>query len=393
MSILKFTPKIEKKNFFKDYKKYIILGIIAIVLITIILFYCFNSSFRNFFTLYIFRKKVNQDNLTTISLNEDESSFVYAYDKNIVVLSKNVLSTYNSSGNITSENDVNISSPLFSSNNRFLAIAENNGDAIYLISGANIIWQGNVDGKISKINVNNNGYISVILIGTSYKSIVVSFDSKGKELFKTYLSSTTAIDMDISNDNKYLSIAEVDSSGAITKSLIKTISIDKAKSDPSNSVIYTYIGENDNLITKINYCSKNLLACMYNDSIHYLDIINEQDTEIVSYNNQNNFADINLKNNCMYSENKSFGFSSNTDVNITNIPNRNTSFYSLKGSIKSIHCYNEKIAINNGSEIHFIGLNGWLIKKYSSISEINTIILGDSIAGIVYKDKVEIIQF
>ena len=52
-----------------------------------------------------------------------------------------------------------------------------------------------------------------------------------------------------------------------------------------------------------------------------------------------------------------------------------------------------KIAINNGSEIHFIGLNGWLLKKYSSLSEINTIILGDSIAGIVYKDKVEIVQF
>ena len=393
MSILNFTPKIEEKNFFKLYKKYIILGIIAVILLTIVLFYCFNSTFRNFFTLYIFRKKVTQDNLTTISLKEDESSFVYAYDKYIVVLNKNILSTYNSSGNVASESDVNISSPIFSSNNRFLAIAENNGDAIYLISGSNIIWQGNVEGKISKINVNNNGYVSVILTGTSYKSIIVSYDAKGKELFKTYLSSTTAIDMDISNDNKYLSIAEVDYSGAIAKSMIKTISIDKAKSDPSNSVIYTYTSENNNLICKINYCPKNILSCLYNDSIHFLDITNEQDSEIINYTNQINFADIALKNNCMYSENKSFGFSSNTDIKITNIPNNNTSIYSLKGSIKSIYCYNEKIAINNGSEIHFIGLNGWLLKKYSSLSEINTIILGDSIAGIVYKDKVEIVQF
>ena len=393
MSVLKFTPNFEKESFFKIYKKYIILGIIAVILITLLLFYCFNSSFRNFITIYIFRKSVSQDNLTTITLNEDESSFVYAYDKNIVVLNKNILSTYNSSGNVISENDINISSPIFASNNRFLAIGENNGDSIYLISGSNIIWQGNVDGKISKISVNNNGYISVILTGTSYKSIVVSFDSKGKELFKTYLSSTIAIDMDISNDNKYLSIAEVDYSGSIAKSLIKTISIEKAKSDPSNSVIYTYTSENNNLITKINYCSKNVLSCLYNDSIHSLDTSNEQDTEIIKFNNQNNFGDIDLKNNCMYSENKSFGFSSSTDVNIKNIQNNNTSVYTLKGSIKSIYCYNEKIAINNGSEIHFIGLNGWLVKKYSSLSEINTIILGDSIAGIVYKDRVEIVQF
>ena len=389
MSVLKFTTKIEKNN----YKKYIIIGIISVVILVFILFYCLNSSFRNFITIYVFRKSVSQDKLTAISLKEDESSFVYAYDKYIVVLNKNTLSTYNSSGNVVSENEVNITSPLFSSNNRFLAIAENNSDVIYLISGSNIIWQGNVDGKISKINVNNNGYLSVILTGTSYKSIVVSFDSKGKELFKTYLSSTAAIDMDISNDNKYLSIAEVDYSGAIIKSMIKTISIEKAKSDPSNSVIYTYTNEDNSLITKVNYSSKNTLSCLYNDSIHLLNIQEQQDSKIINFNNQYNFADINLKNSSMYSENKSFGFSSNTDINITNIQNNNTSTYTLKGSIKSVYCYNDKIAINNGSEIHFIGLNGWLVKKYSSVSEINTIVLGDSIAGIVYKDKVEIVQF
>ena len=74
MSVLKFTPNFEKENFFKIYKKYIILGIIAVILITLLLFYCFNSSFRNFITIYVFRKSVSQDNLTTITLNEDESS-------------------------------------------------------------------------------------------------------------------------------------------------------------------------------------------------------------------------------------------------------------------------------------------------------------------------------
>lgn len=389
MSVLEFKPKFNIRN----YKKYIIIGIVAVILLTLILFYCFNSSFRNFVTIYVFRKSVSQDKLTAISLNEDESSYSYAYDKYIVVLNKNTLSTYNSSGNVVSENEVNISSPLFSSNNRFLAIAENNSDAIYLISGSNIIWQGNIDGKISKINVNNNGYVSVIVTGTSYKSIVISFDPKGNELFKTYLSSTIAVDMDISNDNKYLSIAEVDYSGAIAKSMIKTVSIEKAKSDPSNSVIYTYTNEDNSLISSINYGTKNILACMYNDSIHSLDINEQQDSKLINFNNQYNFADVNLKNSSMYSENKSFGFSSNTNINIQNLQNNNTSMYSLKGSIKSIFCYNEKIAINNGSEIYFVALNGWLIKKYSSMTEINSIILGDSIAGIVYKDKVEIVQF
>lgn len=390
MSVLKFTPNYLKK---KENKKHITIAIIIIVLLIISLFYFLNPNFRNFITIYIFRKQVSKDNLTTISLNEEESSFVYSYDKYITVLNKNVLYTYNSSGNIVSENEVNISSPIFTSNNRFLAIAEENSDSIYLISGSNIIWQGNIDGKISKINVNNNGYVSVLVTGTSYKSIVISFDPKGNELFKTYLSNTIAIDTDISNDNKYLSIAEVDYSGSIIKSMIKTISIEKAKSDPTNSVIYTFTNDDNSLITEINYQNKNLLSCMYNDSIHVLNINDQNDSQIVTLDKQYNFANINLKNNVVYTESKSSGFSSNTNINIYNIQNNNISVYTLSGSIKSISSYNEKIAVNIGSEIHFIGLNGWLLKKYNSSNEINSIILGDSIAGVVYKDKIEIVQF
>lgn len=390
MSVLKFTPNYLQK---KENKKHMIIAIIIIVLLIISLFYFFNPNFRNFITIYIFRKQVSKDNLTTISLNEGESSFVYSYDKYITVLNKKVLYTYNSSGNIVSANEVNVSSPIFTSNNRFLAIAEENSDSIYLISGSNIIWQGNIDGKISKININNNGYVSVIVTGTSYKSIVISFDPKGNELFKTYLSSTIAIDADISNDNKYLSIAEVDYSGSIIKSMIKTISIEKAKSDPTNSVIYTFTNDDNSLITAINYQSKNLLSCMYNDSIHVLNVNDQNDSNIVTLDKQYNFANVNLKNNVAYTESKSSGFSSNTNINIYNIQNNNISVYTLSGSIKSISSYNEKIAVNIGSEIHFIGLNGWLLKKYKSSNEINSIILGDSIAGVVYKDKIEIVQF
>ena len=357
------------------------------------MFFCLNPSFRNFFTIYIFRKQANQDKLNSIALEEDESSYVYAYDKYITVLKRNILYTYNASGNVTSETDLKISNPLFASNNRFLAVAEQNGDAIYLISGSNIIWQSTIDGNISKIKVNNNGYVSVIVSGTSYKSIVITFDSKGKEMFKTYLSSTIAVDTDISNDNKYLSVAEVDYSGSIIKSMIKTISIEKAKSDPTNSVIFTFNGEENSLITKISYQNKNILSCMYNDSIHFLNISDENDSKVVTFDNQYNFADIHLKNNILYTSSKSSGFSNNITVNISTVPSGNISTYQLKGSIKSVVTYNEKIAINVGSEIHFIGLNGWLLKKYTSSNEINSIILGDSIAGVVYKDKIEIIQF
>ena len=234
--------------------------------------------------------------------------------------------------------------------------------------------------------------MSVIISGTSYKSIIITLDKKGNELFKTYISKNVAIDTDISNDNKYLSIAEVDYTGSIIKSMIKTISIEKAKDDPTNSVIYTYTENNNNLITNIEYQDRNILICMYNNSINLIDISNLSNNELFSLNTNYEFVDINLKNNFIYTENKNINFSNFSIINFKNINNNSINKYEFKGSIKSIYTYNEKIAINTGSEIHFVGLNGWLIKKYSSFNEINNIILGDTIAGIIYKNRIEIIE-
>ena len=121
-------------------------------------------------------------------------------------------------------------------------------------------------------------------------------------------------------------------------------------------------------------------------------VTDSTDTELLSYSNEYEFFDINLKNNIVYTFNKNQGFTSISHVNILNVNTNSLNEYSFKGSIKSLFANEEKLAINTGSEVHFIGLNGWLIKKYDSYSEINNVILGDSIAGIVCKDKIKILS-
>jgi len=389
MSVIDFPKKKLNK------KKFTIFIIICIILFSILLssiIYCFNSSFRKFIDIYFFRKEIDSARLPEIEISSSEDHYFQAYDKYIAVLNKKTLYTYNNSGEKVAENDVNISSPIFANKNKFLAIAENNGSKLYLISGTNILWQNTLEGKISKISVNKNGYVSVIISGTSYKSIVVSFDSKGNELFKTYISSNLAICTDISNDNKYLSIAEINYSGSIIKSMVKNISIEKAKTDPTNSVVYTYNFNENELLTNIKYQDKNNLLCLTNENIYLLNISDFTDNHVMKIEKNYEFVDINLKNNLIYSYNNYSNFSNISYVNILNPQNNSKNIYEFKGSIKSIYSNEQKIAINTGSEIHFIGLNGWLIKKYDSYNEIKNIILGDSIAGIIYKDKIKIIE-
>lgn len=255
------------------------------------------------------------------------------------------------------------------------------------------MWQNKVEGNIKKINVNKNGIVSIITEGTSYKSVIITFDKNGKELFKTYLASTIAVASDISVDGKYLAIAEVSIGGAVVESSIKVIEIEKAtQGDTTNSVIYKYNADSNKIITHIKYQEKGQLVCMYDNEIHIVD--QGTDNKVLEFDQNTQIADINLKSYTLRAEEISTGlFSAKTDIILTNILTNAETTYTIESAIRNVVCYEEVAAINLGTEVHLINLNGWLEKKYTSTQETKDIVLGNSVAGIVYRDRIKIITF
>lgn len=371
----------------------IIITTIFIIFLTLFCIYVGNRNFRDFIDKYVLMKNVKEDNLLSITLNDNENNNVYAYDKYISVLNKNVLTGYNSNANKEYELTVEITNPIVDTNNRFLLLAEKSGQKIYLISGENVVWEKKLDGNITKISVNKNGYVSVILSGTSYKSVIETYDETGKLLFKTYLSSTIAMDSAISNDNKYLSFVEISANGTLIQSTIKTVSIQKAKEQPSESIIYIGNSKKDSIALSLKYQDSNKLICMYDNEI---DIINNNEEEkildLIEDGKKIGFSDIRLNNFVFRVTERSNLLNTKTILEIMNPTNKKINQYEIDGVIKEAYCYKDTIALNLGSEVHFVGTNGWLIKKYTSSQELKNIVINDSSVGIVYKDKVEIIN-
>lgn len=377
-------------------KKLIITIVITIIIVALIIataVYIAHKPFRDFVDFKIFRKIVMENNLTSISIDENQNN-IYAYDKYIAILKNNKLIHYNSAGKEEKILDIEISNPITDINNRFLLIGEKNQKKLYLISSGNKIWEKEIEGNITRVCVNKNGYSAVIISGTTHKSVIEIFDSKGDRIFKTYLSNSTAMDVDISNDNKYVSFAELSTNGTTISSKIKTISIEKAKENPSESIVNVYDSKANTLILNIKYQEQNKLVCMYDNSINV--IHNDKDEEITNLKQKdvkNNFADIELTNYVARVVDKSSFLNSENTVEIINVNNKNSvNIYMLDEVVKDMYCNDTKIALNLGSEVHFIGTNGWLIKKYTSSHEIKDIILCDSFAGVIYRNKIEIVN-
>lgn len=371
----------------------IIIGIILILLIVITIVYVNNKETRNWIDKNIFQKEKTQNNLPSIEIEDINNTSIYAFNKYIGILNKNNFQIYDNTAKKENELTIEITKPIFCSNNRYLVIAEEKGQKLYLIEDKNIVWETEVEGNISQVTVNKNGYVSVTIVDTLYKTTISTYDNKGEKLFKTFLKSTRVASTSISEDNKYLAIAEIDTSGTMIQSNIKIISIEEGKNNAENSIKKIYNGENNDLITNIKYQEKNKLLCMYTDKITLIKPDETVET-IQEYKDKKvSFSSIELSNSTITVEEKSSGiFTADSIVNIINSDNKNISLYTAESVTKEIYTSNNIIALNLGSEVEFINTSGWLAKRYVAEQEITSVVLANSIAGIVYRDKIEIIN-
>lgn len=378
------------KIFFKNKSKkgkFLKIAIIIIILIMIIVMatlYERNDNIRIVFDKYIFMKNVYENDLPEI---KTESKNVFAYKDSILVFENNELISYNKYGKEEYSLNIELVNPIFQSNEDYMCLAEKNGSNVYVISQKNIVWQANLSGNISKVSLNKNGYCAITLFGTTDKSVVMFFNAKGEELFSKHIAEDYVIDTDISEDNQYLAIAKVSYSGIDIKSTIEVIQVKDAKE--GKTVVNEYKADLGDLIININYNNKNTLVSMYDKYIST--IKNNQITKKVDFNEEEIlFSDINNKIIKILKTNKE-KLISKIELQILDIETEQFVPYEIEEP-KAVYVFENMIAINFGSEAVFINNNGWMIKEYKSSQEINNIVISNDIAGIIYKNKVEIIS-
>ena len=382
----------QRKGKLKKLSILIVCIILLCAIITLILVYLFNLNFRMWCDNNVLMKEIKQDKTRTIDLDGDENIQIYAYDKYICIFRNKTLEIYNKVGTKIESIDLDINKAIFSSAGRYLAISEENGQKFYLISGKEKLFENEIEGNISQIYVNSSGYVSIVITNTGYKSIVGMYNKEGKEIFKTNLATSRVVDVSISNDSKYLAIAEIDLSGILIKSSIQIISIELAQKDPENAIINKYEASTDKLIVNIEYQEGNSILCMYNNSIEILQ--NQESKEIINFDDKNlTYMTIGLDNRMLVLEEISTGeYSTETHVMITNPKTLKTKEYIIENVSKEIYTYQNKIAINFGKELYIMNTNGILLKKYVSETEINDVIITDSLVGVIYRDSIQIIN-
>lgn len=369
--------------------KFTIITLIAIIILVFIALYMANKSFSSFIDTYILKKRISENDANSLTIDTDNLSLIYAYDKSLVVYSDGSINFYNTDAKQTGNIEMTLSKPIADSEDKYLTLADYGLQKVCLIKSNSLVWQKDIEGKISRVSVNKQGYVAVSVTGTTYESIVMLFNENGDLLFSKYLS-TYVIDVDISDDSKYIAIAEVDNSTILPVTKIEMVSVGLASTSSENATINTYEAESNKLLTGMNFQSKNVLVCSFEDYV--LKMTDSSSDRLYEFSDLTAYLEVDSRKGFVrIDKEESSVFKSDYRLKITN-ENNSEKVYIIEGSIKSLVCKDNKIALNLGKEVQFIDNNGWLVKNFIGNQEVKSVLVSNKIGIIVFKDKISIVN-
>lgn len=379
--------KEEKKN--KRMYKFTAVIIVVTLVLIIVSLYIAHQGFRSFVDTYILKKEISEENANSVTIDTEKLSLIYAFNKNLVIYSEGNVNFYNTDAKKVGNIEITISKPIADSEGKYLILGDYGLQKMCLIKDTSLLWQKDIEGKISKICVNKNGYVAVCVTGTTYESIVMLFNPKGELIFSKY-TSDYVIGIDISEDDKYVAIALIDNTKLLPETEVQLISVEKAIKDAENATINTYKTDNGEVLSGIKFQKKDNLICAFDSYV--LKINSKNSEKIYEISALTAYVDTNLNNGfARVDKEKSSVFKSDYRLKIKNNSN-SEKIYIIEGSIKNIKSKDNIVAINLGTMALFIKDNGWLDKRFISTQEIKDIYLSSQIGVIVYKDKISIIK-
>lgn len=362
-------------------KRFVIIIVLAII-ISIITYFNYDKIEE-----YIANKQWQMaDSIATIQIddiNQVESG------KSLIMVTKNSIDLYKDSA--TKKNTISLvtSEIITSTANEYTVIGDKSSGNIYMLKEEIVVWNSKINGTILDIVVNKNGYVAVTYSQSGYKSVIRVIKPTGDELCTTFLGSTYAIDVAISNNNKLLAVAEVDTEGINISSNIKIIEIGNGNDTKFNTVY----SDSDSLILDIEYTDKNNLLILKDDGVVSIDKENLT-KDVLTYDySEIVYSTIENSENVVAVRKASVGiFGSECVLEIYDEKSKKE--YELTATPQNIYAQDETIALNMGNEVIFVGTNGKLIKRYTLGSQLKDIKLYEngSMAALIFRNKIELVK-
>ena len=268
VKIKKITKKTKGGYSKWSFKK--LIRLLIFVLILVILYYII----RNRHILGItFSRKSNENDTLIIETNTAENT-ILNYQRELLVCSKGNLTTYSGYGEKTWEYDLEeVFIPEVNVSGKYIQVVNKDTGNFYIFSGKYEKARKRIEGNIKTAAINKRGDSAIHYSTSGLKSVVGIYNSNGNLEYKVTLTNSNIIDIDLSNNSRYMAIYEIGNAGVGVSTSIKLVDFNK-----KNNIIEIAKIDSD-IVYDMFFCGNNLvLVC--SEGIYKYNLITKETTII-----------------------------------------------------------------------------------------------------------------
>ncbi len=355
--------------------KYIL--IIVSIIIIVLLF-----KYRHIIGI-TFSKEISEQDAIVIDIATSDNK-VCAYQNEILVYSKGILTTYSRYGKKTWEYTFDETFiPEINTNGKYIQVVNKDSGYIYVFDNKYESCRKKIDGTIKKSSINENGESVIHYSKEGIKSDIGIFDKKGKQKYEVTLKTENIASATVSKNGRYLLIYEVETQGISVNSILKIIDFNNSQEvktvlEVENDIIYDIEFTNSKIIALTS--SKVYTCNISSDSKRELDITDK------------NISNISLDKSGISYVYKEISDEENT-IQFLNGRYSILGTHKFSESIKYFTYYNSLAYVVQNKEINIYNRWGMHIKKYKSDSIITKPVVfndGKNMA-IIYSNKIVVI--
>ena len=310
---------------------------------------------------------------------------VVVYRGNIAQCQKEQLKIYDSNGKLQNSMYINFKSPLLKANGNYLVIADIKGNKVVEFEGTKKKWEKIKEGNIINVDVNKNGFVTVVNKGSNVLSEATVYDKDGKECITFGKAQNYIINAKVSNNNKKVVLNCLDTKGVKLNSIFEFIDI-KGKS------VKTMVSHEDTVFLDMKFIKDDNLVALTGDEIIYYNSENQEtwrkelNKKVYCFNVcDNKYIVVGMASDKI----KDSLFSDKTEVKILNAKGQEVNTIKVDNIVKNISVYDDVIALNLGKEVMFYTSRGRYIKKMTSKLEVDKVeFINKSTVGLVTKSKI-----
>lgn len=320
---------------------------------------------------------------------KDHPSFS-VYKNYIVKCSNDSVKFLDKNGEEIWEKNIPVVNPIVKTNGTDLLIADYESKEVFLFKDKELKWNTKIDNKIINADISASGHAVVVHEMKGYKGAVTVFNLQGGTFFTRNLAEGFVISAKVSPKGKQVFINALETGGISAASAMEL-------TDMLGNPTGTKIMIEDTVFPSVGYLDNETIAAVSEDRVVCWNKEGKEKWKALFEGKEIYSSSIREGKGIVLavSSDRKAGILSGaaTTIVAVNSEGKQSELYSLQDRVKNLETEEDVIAINTGSEVHFVNTKGKLLGKHSSKLDITEVrFFNRSEALVITNASVEVVE-